>query len=98
MRLFNNAIGIFAPWGDGIGTLGIKLGRFYADIFWSNWPMKEVDEEGVVESTYTWRDYLPSGIYLRAPWFIVGDNLFGGGQYYLWFRRFWRGFQRKKGT
>lgn len=83
--------GIFAPWGDGIGTLGIMLGRFYADIFWSNWPMATVDDAGVVELyDASWRDYIPSGLYVRLPWCIFRGNVIGGRAFRIYFRRPWR--------
>lgn len=82
--------GIYFPWGRGIGTLGIKLGRFYSDLFWSDWPR---DFGEVLDSPAR---LMPAGIYLRAPWFQFRGRIVGGGQYYLRFRQFWRGFRRKR--
>lgn len=32
-------IAFYAPWAQGHGTLGIRIGRFYADLYWgwSSW-------------------------------------------------------------
>lgn len=96
MHLLNGNIGIFFPWADGIGTLGIKLGRFYCDIYWMNWPRPNLDDQDNVAGwDYRWSDLIPSGIYTRLPWFKAGDRIIGGGQYRLWFKRFWRGFRRQ---
>lgn len=96
MRLGKH-LGLFFPWSDGIGTVGIKVGRFYADIFWSDWSSLQNDEG--YTSLSCMMAYpsclLPSGIYLRMPWFQVRSRIVGGGQYYLFFRRFWRGFKRR---
>lgn len=87
---------VMAPWGDGLGTMGLKVGRFYADIFWSDWS-SFLDDDG----NFSLRQVIsapsrliPSGIFVRLPWVCHGERIIGGGGYHFFFRRFWRGFRR----
>lgn len=85
-------VGIYFPWSTGIGTLGIKLGRAYADIFWMNWSLLSDDSgEMTIRSVVSgWRYLFPSGIYFRLPWVTIRGKLIGGSNGRIYFRRFWR--------
>lgn len=35
LKAHRRLIAFYSPWGNGHGVLGIKLGRFYADVYWT---------------------------------------------------------------